>query len=131
MLALAAALSTWAPAIRGRSVRLFGDNTVAEWAFRRGSAAALDHAALVHHFWAFAAALRVRVQIDRVPTGERCRGPFVLALPGRSARSDDNLADLPSREDYALLQRIGARRVPLQLEERFHSLQLPCQLAAL
>ena len=69
MLAVAVGMSTWKDRLRGRSVRIFSDNSVAEYAFRRGSAAAADHAALVHSFWLVAHVLGLRVHIERVPTG--------------------------------------------------------------
>lgn len=48
-------------------------------AFRRGSARSYDHAQLVHRQWLHAAVERLDIHVVRVAT-------------------DDNLADLPSRE---------------------------------
>ena len=48
-------------------------------AIRRGSARSMDHAQLVHAQWTHAAMLGLNLHILRVPT-------------------DDNIADLPSRE---------------------------------
>ena len=91
MLSVALALGTWGERMRGRAVRIFSDNTVAEWAFRRGSAAAIDHAAIVHQFWLSVCCLGLQVRIDRVPTGAGCRrlhfGRCVaLTLPRRARR---------------------------------------------
>ena len=110
MAALLLAFGTWGTELRGRRVRLFSDNTVAECCFRRGSAkvnlclAALaraarghrsqasDHNRLVHAFWREAWSLHCHVHLDRVDT-------------------DRNLSDLPSREDYSLLSALAAMRV--------------------
>ena len=45
---------------------------------------------MVHEIWTQALLTKTRVWIERVPT-------------------DDNIADLPSREDYALLHHLGAK----------------------
>ena len=89
MLSVALALSTWKDRLAGRAVRVYSDNTVAEYAFKRGSAASPDHDALVHWFWYIVYELRLTIHIDRVPT-------------------ECNIADLPSREEYWLLRQIGA-----------------------
>ena len=47
MLAVALGVSTWGRLIQGRSLRVFSDNAVAEWGFRKGAARELDHAALL------------------------------------------------------------------------------------
>ena len=53
-------------------------------AFRRGSARSYDHAQLVHRMWLHAAVERLDTHVVRVAT-------------------DDNLADLPSRQVQILL----------------------------
>ena len=53
-------------------------------AFRRGSARSYDHAQLVHRMWLHAAVERLDIHVVRVAT-------------------DDNLADLPSRQVQILL----------------------------
>ena len=107
MLAVALGVSTWDRLIQGRSLRVFSDNTVAEWGFRKGTARELDHAALVHTFWLAMAALHVSVHIDRVPTGARRRGACVVVSYAK--RADDNIADDPSRESYESLAILGAQ----------------------
>ena len=87
MLASALAISTWADELQGRRVRLFSDNTVAEWSFRKGSAKCNDHGAIVHHFWSVIGQLGIDLRIDRVPSGERAlRAPAGRALPPCPAR---------------------------------------------
>ena len=76
---IALGISTFATMIEGRNVKVWGDNTSAEAATRRGSARSFDHTCLVHAIWKRTAQLRLAIYVDRVPTAE-------------------NIADLPSRE---------------------------------
>ena len=55
---------------------------------------------MVHSIWVKAAALRCHLRIDRVPT-------------------KDNIADLPSREEYRLLTAMGTVFVEPVLDEMF------------
>ena len=59
-----------------------------------------DHACVIHSVWLFAAQLSCQLHIDRVPTSA-------------------NIADAPSREDYELLNALGARKVEAQFDECF------------
>ena len=59
---------------------------------RRGTARAWDHAQLVHDQWMRLAILNCQVHVVRVAT-------------------DDNIADLPSREDFSVLRAEGAQEV--------------------
>ncbi len=59
---------------------------------RRGTARSWDHAQLVHEQWLHAVVNRMHLYVRRVPT-------------------DDNVADLPSRLDFALLESVGAELV--------------------
>ena len=52
---------------------------------RRGSAKRFDHSALTHAIWVQILELKINVQVDRVAT-------------------DDNLADLPSRHEFGILE---------------------------
>lgn len=54
--------------------------------------------------WKRFAQLHARVWVERVPT-------------------EDNIADLPSREEYELLKSLGAKRVPGFLEPIFQDSQ--------
>jgi hypothetical protein len=108
LMAIAVGLATFAEELKGRQVWIFEDNTGAEaitqkgsctlcalrvlslgYACVAGSSKAADHNALVHEIWTLALSCGISIWVDRVP-------------------SDDNLADLPSREEYRLLEQLGA-----------------------
>ena len=94
-MAVSVGLASFADELRGRKVLTFSDNTGAEAAARRGSALAWDHGEMVHGIWTQAFLNRTHIWILRVA-------------------SDDNLSDLPSRCECALLRELGAvRRPPL------------------
>jgi hypothetical protein len=61
----------------------------AERSTAKGSAKAWDHNCLVHSIWTQAFLQKFHIWVERVPT-------------------DDNVADLPSRMQYQLLQEIGS-----------------------
>ena len=65
---------------------------------RRGTSRSWDHAQLVHHQWLQLAMLGVAAHIVRVGT-------------------HDNIADLPSREEFALLRARKAKEVAPILDE--------------
>jgi hypothetical protein len=100
LLALALGLSTFGAQCRERRVRLFSDNVGAERCTKKGSAREWDHTALIHSIWLKAARLQAQLWVERVPTAE-------------------NIADLPSRESYSLLQRLGAVFVEPMLDPVF------------
>ena len=89
LLAIALGLSTFAKQCADRRVCIFSDNVGAEGSSRKGTARSWDHARIVHCIWKKAVTLGAHIWVQRVPT-------------------DDNIADLPSREKYGLLERIGA-----------------------
>ena len=89
LLSIALGLSVFADLLRGRKVIIHSDNTGAECCTRRGSASSFDHCSLIHQMWAHISRLHIFAWICRVPT-------------------DDNISDLPSRHEYAILQREGA-----------------------
>ena len=62
---------------------------------RKGRAKAFDHNSLASIMWLRFAELGVEVRVERVP-------------------SEENIADLPSRECYGLLERMGAQMVPFR-----------------
>ena len=80
------------PELRGRRVVHWIDNTSAIAALVKGYSAAPDSRCMVHAHAATVAALAVSVWFLYVPSAA-------------------NLADLPSRHDYALLTELGSRRV--------------------
>ena len=81
--------------MRGRRVNHFVDNTAALSALIHGYARKLDMARMVNAFHLQAAALELNVYFEFVPS---------LA----------NIADLPSRDEFALLQRLQGTRVPIE-----------------
>ena len=130
MIASALAVSTWEKELKGRKVRLFSDNTIAEWSFRKGSAKCCDHGAIVHHFWSVIGLLQINLQIERVPSGGGPRRLLSRSGPASRGAPDDNISDLPSREEYDLMRHLGATWRRPWLRPEFWDLQLPCQLAA-
>ena len=105
LLAIAFGLSSFGEIIRGRRVYVWSDNTGSEHATRKGAAKAFDHCCVVHSIWLKAAEIGVDLQVDRVPT-------------------EANIADLPSRGQYELIERLGAVRAAplLDAEQRSRSL---------
>lgn len=99
-IAIALGLCTFAPELHKRKVVVYSDNTAAEAAAKKGSARSWDHAQIVHQVWKVAAANQCAVWIERV-------------------ESKKNLADLPSRCSYELMERLGAKwRAPV-ISENF------------
>ena len=96
------ALSTFAPLIFDRSVVLFSDNKGAEGSVRRGSARVWDQCKMVHEIWTLAFQLKLHLWIERVP-------------------SEQNLADLPSRCEYGIVQALGAHWMRPRLFQLFMS----------
>ena len=78
--------------LKQTDVVVYCDNVAAEHNVRKGSAKTFDHTCLVHAIWTHAMKQNLGLHVVRVPTKE-------------------NPADDPSREDYALMERIGAVRV--------------------
>ena len=100
LLALALALSSFGPLLKDRRLFLWSDNTGAQHAADRGRAKSFDHSCLAHCLWSKIAALNADVSVQRVPT-------------------KDNIADLPSREEYRLLKVLGAKRLPAKMDNMF------------
>ena len=73
LLSVLLAIGAWGTRLRGRSVRIFSDNSIAAWSLRKGAAAALDHDAIVYQFWLLVGELGLRVRIDRAPSGAAVR----------------------------------------------------------
>ena len=85
---------TFPERVRGREVNHFIDNTVALSGLIHGYARKLDLARMVNAFHLQIFGLDANVYYEFVPS---------LA----------NLADLPSRDDFELLEQLGGRRVPV------------------
>ena len=92
-LAILIALNTFATELEGRKVVLFFDNSGAEKATAKGSAKAFDHNLLIHEIWSHTVSNEVKLWIERVP-------------------SELNVADLPSRFEYELVDSIAAWKAP-------------------
>ena len=100
MLSIALGLSSFSRLLVGRKVIVWSDNTGAESAAKTGSAKQFDHACLAHCLWLRAAQLGIEMVVKRVPT-------------------KDNIADLPSRGEFALLEWMGAERQEAKLDDMF------------
>ena len=85
-------LHTFASHLRGRSVRVWTDNTAGEGALHKGGCKAADMNLLVHHIWMWAFKEKTALWIDRVPT-------------------KDNVADGPSRGWYKALRALYGKWV--------------------
>lgn len=84
------ALATWASQLRHRDVLHFVDNDAAAACLVKGYSPKLDSSALVGEHWSHAADAAVNLYIDRV-------------------ESKSNIADGPSRQDFALMETLRAR----------------------
>ena len=100
LLAISLGLCTFGEWLKDRSVVIHSDNTGSEVTMRRGTARSLDHAQLVHSQWHHVARLGAGVYVKRVAT-------------------DDNIADLPSREEFRICETKGAVFVPPALETKY------------
>ena len=100
--AIALGLCTFQQQCFGQALHVWSDNCGSENATRRGSAKAWDHNHIVHALWVKAASLRCHMIVDRVPT-------------------EVNIADLPSRTEYGLLDHIGSRFVQPHMDSMFWS----------
>jgi len=100
LLAIALGMSTFAHLLKGRRVMIWSDNTGSERTTQKGRAKAFDHSCIVHCLWKRAAEIGMESWVDRVPTAE-------------------NIADDPSREHYALLEKVGAVRIDPILDNCF------------
>ena len=100
ILAIALGICTFAHECARRQIHVYSDNTGSEAAADKGKAASWDHSTLVHSIWLKAAQLHSQLWVSRVPT-------------------DENIADLPSREKYQLLWAMGAKHRKPHLDRRF------------
>jgi hypothetical protein len=103
--------------LRGRDVVHFIDNTGALFGLQKGYSGDLDSARLIHVFHAAVAAMGVNPWLEFVPSGA-------------------NIADLPSRGEFSLLQELGSEKFDVKwplvgaewlaaFEEVYLSLALP------
>ena len=90
LVSIALGLSTFEHECAGRKVIIHSDNKGAEGALRTGTAKSFDHCSLIHGMWTQALLSEMSIWVLRVPT-------------------DFNVADLPSRSVYCLLEAMGAK----------------------
>lgn len=100
MLAAALGLSTFSKHCESRTTRLWSDNVSAEYSIKKGSARSFDHSTIAHCIWKQAAQLHTELWISRVP-------------------SKENIADLPSRQQFELLNNLGAKWVSPKLADDY------------
>ena len=100
LLAIALRLSTFSALCAGRRVVVWSDNTGSERGAQKGTSKQWDHSAIVHCLWLKAVEIGMDMHVSRVPT-------------------HDNIADLPSREEYGLLKHLGASWTEPLLDDRF------------
>ena len=106
ILAIAVGLSSFAHMLRGRRCVIFSDNRGAEGSVIKGASRAWDQCLLIHEVWTLVSvchrimccAAHVLLQAWLLKLHF-----WVLRVP-----SEDNIADLPSREYYQLMDDIGA-----------------------
>ena len=89
LLAIALGLSTFEELLAGRRICIWSDNVGSERGVHKGVAKAWDHAQIIHCIWTHAVHLRAHLHVERVPT-------------------EENIADLPSRCEYKLLEDMNA-----------------------
>ena len=89
LLAIGLGVSTFAEKLKGRRVRVWCDIAGGESTLRAGAAKASDHNLIVHALWLHAARVGYGLWVERVA-------------------SKDNIADLPSREAYKVLDGAGS-----------------------
>ena len=100
ILAIALGLSTFHGEVAGAVLRIWTDNVGCELSIKRGSSKREDHNLLVHAIWLMCARKDLTIWLERVPT-------------------DDNISDCPSRQDYRLLQQLGAVWAEPKMEKAF------------
>lgn len=83
-------LSVFEKELSGCNVVVFSDNVGAQKAVEKGGARAWDHSCVVQGIWLRALRMRTGMWIERVA-------------------SKDNISDLPSREEYDLMQKLKAQ----------------------
>jgi hypothetical protein len=87
LLSIALGVSTFGHLLRDRRVRIWSDNVGAKNGFRAGAAHATDHNLIIHALWLHAM--------------KNCYGVWIARVA-----SAENLADLPSRESYRVLEEL-------------------------
>ena len=103
LLSIALGLSTFETECSNRKVVVHSDNTGPENTTQRGTAKSFDHCQILHEMWTHAAKCHMALWVQRV-------------------RTEDNIADLPSRigdAQFRLLEGIGAEHREAKLAEPY------------
>jgi len=112
-------LDSFAEHIKGRNVHVHSDNTGAQHTTQKGVARTFDHTCLVHGIWyvtvcSASVPVFVLLRCCRLRALELGIGLYVSRVP-----THENLSDNPSREEYEVLQRLGAVFVQPHLSRNF------------
>ena len=83
-----------------------------------GASRQFDHGSLVHSMWKHFLHLDMEARNLR-RLGQLARTAPALQVHVLRVPTDDNIADLPSRNAYALLGQLGGRSVPAVLAEQY------------
>ena len=100
LLSIALGLCTFGHLLQSRKLVIFSDNVGAQQATSKGRARSFDHTCIAHCLWVKLAKPKAEATVERVPTKE-------------------NIADLPSREEYDLLLKIGSSWIEPILDKAF------------
>ena len=100
LMAIVPGVSTFRSLLAGRRVRIWCDNVGGEHALKTGSAKATDHNLIVHGIWLHATRSGYSLWIERVA-------------------SHENIADLPSRGAFDVLDSLGAAWVTPYIDAAF------------
>ena len=96
LLSILFGLHAFADVLGGRTIRIWSDNHAGCHAVIRGGSKQPDHNQLVHRIWSFCFDHKVSPWLSTVP-------------------SDDNVADGPTRGDYAVLASLGSKLITAQV----------------
>ena len=106
-------LCTFAPELARRKVIVFSDNRGAECNVRKGTFSAWDQAQLVHVIWTLVRVSKSLFSCVREAAVSACQALVLdVHLWVERVASEDNIADLPSRESYDAMVALGAEWRP-------------------
>ena len=96
LLAILLGLHTFAPLLRGRTIRVWTDNEGCKGSITSGRARECDHNFIVHMIWQACYEFTMNPWFSRVPT-------------------DENISDGPTRSDHSVVAALGCLLVKAQL----------------
>jgi len=110
ILAISVGLSTFCDKLSGRKVVIFGDNTGAEASVRKGASRAWDQCQLIHEIWTLVLYQLCLCSFGNQKVIALCQALMQhMHLWIERVSSEDNISDLPSREQYDLMYCLGAQ----------------------